>query len=155
MVDTIEKILIIIAEIEKIAQFRLKNDAQTRGIFEEGNKRVGFKKVFACNNSHTHIDQNQEINEIHYIQINSASHMWLGGDYILTGRYSESLDNYYPYIRYTAPYKDSIYAFVEITDKDIIIEGKLSEFAGPHPKDMGYKSYDNPSANITNKKLGV
>jgi len=133
----------------------LINRSQIRGIFEEANKRAGFKKVVACINGHTHIDQNQEINGIHYIQINSSSYRWLGTNYVMTGRYSEKLDNCYPSMRYTAPYKDAIYAFVEITDKDIIIKGKLSAFVGPHPKDMGYKEYDLEftKPDITDKKL--
>ena len=136
-------------------QAGLINRLQIREIFEEANKRAGFKKVVTCINGHTHIDQNQEINGIHYIQINSSSYRWLGANYIMTGRYSETLDNCFPDIRYTAPYKDSIYAFVEITDKDIIIKGKLSEFVGPHPKDMGYTGYDldYTKPDITDTKL--
>jgi hypothetical protein len=131
------------------------NRSQIRDIFEAANKRAGFKKVIACINGHTHIDHNQEINGIHYIQINSSSYKWLGDKYITTGRYSKKFDNFYPDIRYTAPYKDSIYAFAEITDKVITINGKLSEFVGPHPKDMGYNAYDASftKSDITDKKL--
>ncbi len=131
------------------------NRLQIREIFEEANKRAGFKKVIACINGHTHIDQNQEINGINYIQINSSSYKWLGEKYVMTGRYSKKFDSYYPDMLYTAPYKDSIYAFVEITDKFITIKGKLSEFVGPHPKDMGYKGYEleYTKADITDKKL--
>ena len=131
------------------------NRSQIRDIFEAANKRAGFKKVIACINGHTHIDNNQEINGIHYIQINSSSYKWLGDKYITTGRYSKKFDNFYPDIRYTAPYKDSIYAFAEITDKVITINGKLSEFVGPHPKDMGYNAYDASftKSDITDKKL--
>jgi len=133
----------------------LINRVQIREIFEQANKSAGFKKVIACINGHTHIDQNELINDVHYIQINSSSYRWLGTEYAMTGRYSEKLDNCYPDIRYTAPYKDAIYAFVEISDKDIIIKGKNSEFVGPHPKDMGYKGsnleYTKPD--ITDKKI--
>ena len=119
------------------------------------NKRAGFKRVIACINGHTHIDHNQEINGIHYIQINSSSYKWLGEKYSTTGRYSKKFDSFYPDMRYTAPYKDSIYAFAEITDKQITIKGKLSEFVGPHPKDMGYNGYDASftKSDITDKKL--
>jgi hypothetical protein len=74
---------------------------------------------------------------------------------MMTGRYSKKLDNCYPDLRYTAPYKDSLYAFVEITEKNITIKGKRSEFVGPHPKDMGYKGYDldYTKPDITDKKL--
>lgn len=133
----------------------LNNRLQIRGIFEEANKLAGVKKVVVCINGHTHIDQNQEINGIHYIQINSSSYRWLGTKYMMTGRYSKKLDNYYPDMRYTAPYKDSLYAFVEITEKNITLKGKRSEFVGPHPKDMGYKGYDldYTKPDITDKKL--
>lgn len=133
----------------------LINRSQIREIFEDANKQAGSKKVVACINGHTHIDQNQEINGIHYIQINSSSYRWLGSNYVMTGRYSEKLDNCYPVMRYTAPYKDALYAFVEITDNKIIIKGKLSEFVGPHPKDMGYKGSDleYTKPDISDKKL--
>jgi predicted phosphodiesterase len=133
----------------------ITNDAEIRSIFEMENKRVGSKKVLSCINGHTHLDQNQEINGIQYIQINSASYMWLGGDFILEGRYSKSLDKHYPYIRYTAPYKDPVFAFIEINETDIIVEGRLSDFVGPHPSDMGYKVHDNPTPSITNKKISI
>lgn len=133
----------------------LINRVQIRAIFEEENKRTGFKKVIACINGHTHIDQNQEINGIHYIQINSSSYRWLGEKYALSSRYSKKFDTFYPDIRYTAPYKDSIYAFAEITDKHITIQGKLSEFVGPHPKELGYNEHDLEftKPDITDKKL--
>ena len=133
----------------------LINRVQIREIFEAANKQVGFKKVIACINGHNHIDENQEINGIHYIQINSSSYKWLGTKYEMTGRYSKKLDTFYPDIRYTAPYKDPLFAFVEITDKNIIIQGKGSEFVGPHPKEMGYVGYElaYTKPDITDKKL--
>ncbi len=68
--------------------------------------------------------------------------MWLGGDYLQV-RYSEEIDEKFPLIKYTAPYKDPVYATVTLEpDGTIKIEGTQSEWVGPSPQEIGYPVED-------------
>ena len=133
----------------------IENSQQIRNILEEENRSAGFKKIIACFSGHHHTDYADNINGIYYIQINSMSYNWVGGDYQVI-RYSEEIDEEYPWIKYTIPYKDPLYAFVEISDEAINIEGRETSFVGPGPEELGMP--DQPENNpivprISNRKL--
>ncbi|MDL2255899.1 metallophosphoesterase [Parabacteroides sp. OttesenSCG-928-K15] len=108
-----------------------------RLIFERANQKAGFTKVKLVFSGHHHNDYHNEINGIHYVQINSMSNFWLGNAY-KTLRYSEEIDKKYPYIKYTAPYKDPIWAVMSVYNNgEIAIQGKRSEFVGATPTELG------------------
>lgn len=113
------------------------NQKEIRQILEDANKAAGFTKVIASICGHHHTDYMTHVNEIYYVQINSASYRWVGGDHQQV-RYSQEIDEKYPYIKYTIPYKDPLFTFVELNPKGYLtIEGSSSEFVGPGPKDLG------------------
>ncbi len=112
----------------------IENREEIRTLFENENRAAGFKKIVACFSGHHHTDYTTEINGIYYVQINSASYGWLG-EKCQTIRYSEEIDRKYPLMKFTVPYKDSLYAFVEVNDENLKIEGVESSFVGPSPKD--------------------
>lgn len=114
----------------------IENRKEIRELFETENKEAGFNKIIACFSGHHHTDYTTKINDIYYIQINSMSYEWLGDKY-QTIRYSKEIDKKYPYIKYTVPYKDPLFAFVEVNAKSIQIEGIKSSFVGPSPKELG------------------
>jgi predicted phosphodiesterase len=124
----------------------IENREQIRSILESENQSAGFKKVIACFSGHHHTDYAKDINGINYIEINSMSYQWVGEKYQVV-RFSKEIDNKYPSIKYTIPYRDPIYAFIEINDKRIIIRGKKSSYVGPGPSEMGMP--DPPENNIT------
>ena len=131
------------------------NGDEVRKILEEANLESGKKKVIACFSGHHHIDYATSINGIHYIQINSMSYFYLGGDYPMI-RYSKEIDKQYPYIKYTAPYKDPLFALVEIDSRGIIrITGRESSWVGPDPSELGYREthWKKISSRITNREL--
>lgn len=111
------------------------NMEEIRGILEKANERSGFKKVICCINGHTHTDYATRINDIYYVQINSASYRWVGGDHKVI-RYSKEIDEKFEWIKYTIPYRDPLFTFVKIKHDRIIIEAKRTEFVGPGPKEM-------------------
>ena len=116
----------------------VENAQEIRKVLEEAKHESGEKKVIACFSGHHHIDYSTTINGIHYTQINSMSYFWLGGDYLQV-RYGEEIDENYPYIKYTAPYKDPLFAVVEIDSRGIIrITGRESTWVGPDPWELGY-----------------
>jgi predicted phosphodiesterase len=118
-----------------------KNVYEVRTILEKANEEAGFKKVIACINGHTHTDDCKEINGIQYIQINSMSYKWLGEKYACPERYNPELNAKYPSLKYTAPYRDPLYALVEIhPGSSISIKGRKSDWVPPSPWELGYRS---------------
>jgi hypothetical protein len=116
----------------------VENGAAIRAILEKANQSTGHRKVIACFSGHHHMDYCHEINGINYVQINSMSYFWMGGKYQHV-RYSAEIEREYPYIKYTAPYKDPLYALVTLTpDGAIHIEGTRSEYVSPSPWELNY-----------------
>ncbi|MEA1878237.1 MAG: metallophosphoesterase family protein [Bacteroidota bacterium] len=119
-------------------EFGIDNAQSIRQILEDANERAGSKKVIASFNGHNHADTVFQINGIYYIEINSSSYDWLGGDYTHQS-YSKEVHDQYPYIQYTAPYDQPVWALVEIGSKGtILIKGKDSMWVGPDPKELGH-----------------
>ncbi|MCE4566974.1 metallophosphoesterase [Maribellus sp. CM-23] len=115
----------------------VENQNEIRAILEAANKTAGFEKVVACFSGHHHTDYATSINGIYYIQINSMSYSWLGGDY-QTIRYSKEIDEKFPWIKYTVPYADPLFAFIEIDQNKIQIHGVESTFVGPSPEELRF-----------------
>lgn len=119
----------------------ISNATKSRLVLERANKKAGFKKVKAVFSGHHHQDYYNVINGINYIQINSMSYQWLGDDYQQI-RYSKEVDKNYPWIKYTVPYKDPIWAYAEISSDELRIYGNKTEFVGPSPKELGVDNYE-------------
>jgi 3',5'-cyclic AMP phosphodiesterase CpdA len=115
----------------------IENRQEIRKILTDANTEAGFTKVVACFSGHHHTDYYVKAQGIYYIQINSMSYNWVGGDY-QTIRYSQEIDEKYPWIKYTIPYKDPLFAFVTIKDGMMEIRGKKTEFVGPGPDELGF-----------------
>lgn len=108
-----------------------------RKVLEEANEKAGYTKVLAGICGHHHTDYHTRINGIYYIQLNSASYHWVGGDHQVV-RYSEAIDKDFPWIKYTIPYEKPLFTFVEIDPKGFLtIQGRSSGFVGPGPVEMG------------------
>ncbi|MCG8306807.1 MAG: metallophosphoesterase [Cytophagales bacterium] len=113
------------------------NFDRIRKILEEANHQAGGTKVVAGFSGHHHTDYMTDINGIYYIQINSASYRWVGEDYLKI-RYGEEIDKKFPWIKYTIPYKDPLFTFLEIDPAGILkIEPRSTEFVGPGPEELG------------------
>jgi len=141
--------------IEDFEREGVDNGGEVRKILEEANLESGKKKVIACFSGHHHIDYSISINGIYYIQVNSMSYFWMGSDYLQV-RYSKEIDEQFPYIKYTAPYKDPLFATVEIDSRGIIrITGRESTWVGPSPLEMGYDEThkEKISPRITSREL--
>ena len=84
------------------------------------------------------------------------SYEWLGADY-KHARFSPDIEKAHPWVSYTAPYKDALYAIVTLSFKGtIVIEGIKSEWIRPSPSDLGApeKSGGHPSVPwISNRVL--
>ena len=115
----------------------ITNATTTRLVLEQANREAGFQKVQLAFSGHHHQDYYNQINGIHYVQINSMSYQWLGEKFKHI-RYSKEIDEKYPWIKYTAPYKDPLWAIAEISpDFQFHLKGRKSEYVGPSPEDLG------------------
>lgn len=138
----------------------IKNRVQIQELFEKENQRAGFQKVLACFNGHDHIDFHRTLNNIHYIEVNSMSYQWIGEKYSNKTRYPAALYEQYGNLDKLAPYKDALYAFVEldISNGVLTIEGVQSEWLLPSPTDLKmpqqvYGAQSSP--NISNRVVRV
>lgn len=115
----------------------------------------GRRRVILALNGHNHEDGLTVRAGVPFVQINSASNLWLGEDFA-TVRYSETISRLYPHIVHCAPYLGPLYSVVTISDEGIDMTGMETIFVGTHPRDMfRAKGIDteNPTAAITPRKL--
>ena len=116
----------------------IENRGGVRKILEDENKRVGKRKIWACFNGHSHLDWVEKINDIWYVEVNSMSYFWVGGEHKHMS-YNEEIDKNFPWIKYTCPYKDPLYATVTVYgDGTIKIKGVKTEWVGPPPSEIAY-----------------
>ncbi len=116
----------------------VENGAEVRRILEAANAAAGKRKVLACFNGHHHIDNYRPVDGIDYIHVNSMSYFWMGSKYKHT-MYSDEIHKAYPVMKYTAPYRDPVFAIVSIEpDGTIRIEGTWSDWIGSSPSELGY-----------------
>jgi 3',5'-cyclic AMP phosphodiesterase CpdA len=115
----------------------VENTVEIRTILEEVNREAGWRKVSACLSGHHHVDFATQISGIHYLQINSMSYYWLGEKFQHV-RYGAEVDKTHPYLKYTAPYREPLFAVVTLSKAGgMQIEGTRSEFVGPSPAELG------------------
>lgn len=116
----------------------IENSAAVRGVLETATRATGSKKVLACFCGHHHDDQTKQINGIHYIRINSASYVWIGGKY-KHDSYPAEIHQQYPVIANTAPYKDPLWAVVEVDPAKgrLTVTGTKTVWVGPSPEELG------------------
>lgn len=120
----------------------IENATKVRLILERANEEAGFKKVQLVFSGHHHLDYLNNINGIFYVQINSMSYQWLDDAYQHI-RYSKEIDDKYPWIKYTVPYKSPLYTVAEITDNGTFtLTGKKTSFVGPSPEELGMPKYE-------------
>lgn len=112
------------------------NATESRLVLERANKQAGFQKVQLVFSGHHHQDYYNTINGIHYVQINSMSYQWLGDEFQQI-RYSEEVDKNFPWIKFTVPYKDPLWALADISSDTFRLYGKKTEFVGPSPEELG------------------
>ena len=115
----------------------LNNGAEVRKILEAENQRAGFKKVVIAFGGHNHSNYSKEINGITYVQINSASYVWIGEPTQTEKRYSKEInDRFGGILKYSMTYTEPLYAIVTLNSKGATLKGTDAEFVPPTPKDL-------------------
>lgn len=113
----------------------IKNRPDIRALFLRLT-RFG-KPPILCMNGHSHIDGLSYLAGVPCMDLNSISNIWLGKNFICS-RYTEDINQKFPYIKFTAPYRDALFAIVTIQNNQIKVEGRKSEFVGPSPYELGF-----------------
>jgi len=131
----------------------IENHAEVRQELEAAKNTEGNNKVIASFCGHNHDDYAVEINGIHYIRINSSSYSWLGGKY-KEKSYSDDIHKKYKWLQHTAPYKDAIWAEVEINpiEGKITIKGQQTSWVGKDPWQRGM-SIEQKNPKITGPRI--
>jgi predicted phosphodiesterase len=117
----------------------LKNGAEVRTVLENENQHAGFKKVVLAFSGHNHSNYTKEINGITYMQINSASYVWINRFSQTEKRYSEEVNRKYPLLKHSITYDQPLYAIVTLNNKRAKIKGSEAHFIPPTPKDLNMK----------------
>lgn len=86
---------------------------------------------------HTHVEDLYREGKFWHYSVNSLSNCWLGTAFPCLNRYTPEIDEKFPDIRYVAPYKDAVFAIVEMDDDGAMIKGVKSEFVGKTPEELG------------------
>ncbi|MCH2182486.1 MAG: metallophosphoesterase [Mariniblastus sp.] len=105
-------------------------------------------KILFAMNGHTHMDYLTKVQDVLYWHVNSASYHWVGGNHIHSS-YPEAIHEKHPYIAYTCPYRDPLYATITIDPaaKQVRIAGSESEWVGSTPAELDVKAIAHPDYN--------
>jgi len=113
------------------------NGAEIRAVIAAANHREKGGKVVLCMHGHNHLDGATTVEGVHYLQINSASYLWVGEQF---GR--------------MAPYVDPLFAFMELDPAGSIrLIGRKSTFRKPTPAERGYPDANAVTASIADRVL--
>lgn len=119
----------------------LENGGAVRAILDRANEASDFQKVQLVLTGHHHQDYYNQINGIHYLQINSMSYYWQGEKYA-ESPFNEALNLRYKYLKYMNHYQDPLWAYLEISRDGILhVIGQKSSFIGKSPTEMGMPAH--------------
>lgn len=89
---------------------------------------------------HEHVDRLEKKDGTYYYCLNSMSYYWAGERYA-HDTYPRQITDAHPMLRMVFPYRDPLFAILEITDEEIVIRGRSSEIVGPSPSALKFKKY--------------
>lgn len=113
------------------------NGDEVRTAIAAANRGARDGKVVLCLHGHNHLDGAAVVDGVHYLQLNSASYLWVGEEY---GR--------------MAPYSDPLFAFLTLDPAGTIrLAGRAGTFRKPTPADRGYPNADRVTASIADRVL--
>lgn len=115
----------------------INNGNKVRDILESENKRAGFKKVVLAFSGHNHSNYTKNINGIAYMQINSASYVWIGEPTQTEKRFPKEINDKYSLLQYSMMYDKPLYAIVTLTGEGAEVKGTKAGFMPPTPKEIG------------------
>ena len=104
---------------------------------------------------HEHVDRLEKREGTYYYCLNSMSYYWAGRAYDHE-TYGPLHEGACPMLRHVFPYRDPLFAIVEIEDGEIRIMGRSSEIVGKTPEQMGFVKaglVDPITASVMDRKI--
>ena len=115
----------------------MNNGSEVRSILEEENRRSGFQKVALAFSGHDHSNYTKEINGITYVQINSASYVWIEQPSMTEKRYPQEINERYSLLSRSITYDKALYGIVTLTGEGAEMKGTKGNCMHPTPKEVG------------------
>lgn len=128
----------------------IANAEELRAIFREAPNGV-----LLCICGHEHVDRLEKREGVYYYCLNSMSYYWAGRPYD-HDTFGEEYEAAYPMLRYVFPYRDPLFAIVEIEDGELRIKGRSSEIVGKTPAQMSFRRpglVDPITASVTDRTV--
>lgn len=114
----------------------MNNGEAVRRVLEDENSRCGYKKVVLAFSGHNHSNYTKEINGITYMQVNSASYVWIGKPTQTEKRYPAEINQRYSLMEYSMTFDKPLYAIVTLTQEGADVKGTQASFLPPTPQDL-------------------
>ena len=115
----------------------MNNGSEVRSILEAENERCGFQKVALAFSGHNHSNYTKEINGITYVQINSASYVWIEQPSMTEKRYPKEINDRYSILSRSITYDKALYGIVTLTGEGAEMKGVKGNFLPPTPQEIG------------------
>ena len=106
---------------------------------------------------HEHVDRLEHKNGIAYYCLNSASYYWAGSKYSHS-TYGEKIESVCPELKKVFPYRDPLFAIIDIDDGRISIRGASSRIVGATPKELDFQKdglCDEITASVINRQWKI
>lgn len=119
----------------------IDNQEEIRAVLEAAKTPDGRRKVAGCFNGHWHIDHDRVINGIPYVHVNSASYYYLERKW-KKGKVDPAIPKEFDLFANSAGYTKPLFTVLEIDPVagKFSMRGMNSEWLGPSPQELGYKS---------------
>ena len=139
----------------------LENSAAVRAVLERAEQRRP-DSVVAVFGGHLHLDYARVVNDVRYIQINSASYWWLNNPDARRQTYPPAVHQAHPYLTHVAAYRDPLWALVTLDFEraELVLKGRRTRWVGPDPWTRGEQTpwpreHLHPSISTRRVKLRV
>ena len=121
----------------------IENRREVRAVLEKAQSRSS--NILAVFSGHYHEDYHHLVQQVRYLQINSASYVWLG-EAGARETWDPLIHKKHPSLRSVAAYKDPLWALVTIdfSSNQLIVQGRQSQWVGPNPWERGVQESDYP-----------
>lgn len=86
---------------------------------------------------HEHVDRFEEREGVFYGCINSMAYYWAGEKYD-HATFGDAIEREFPLVRQVFPWRDSLFAIVEMDDSVISVRGVRSEIVGATPDELAF-----------------
>jgi 3',5'-cyclic-AMP phosphodiesterase len=123
----------------------VENAPAVRAVLQRAEKKHPGR-VLAVFSGHFHMDYQRIVSGIPYIQINSASYVWLGTPKTARETWPHAIHAKHPSLVSVAAYRDPLWALVtlDLTRGEMTIEGRRTEWVGPDPWQRGASEKSDP-----------